>query len=57
LIDFIAKDSIDFEQNLEPMRPEFERRARKFGEKRINPVTRVSIIHSKEEFIHLDTGL
>jgi hypothetical protein len=57
LIDFIAKDSIDFEQNLEPMRPEFERRARKFGEKRINPVTGVSIIHSKEEFIHLDTGL
>ncbi|CAF0944408.1 unnamed protein product [Rotaria sordida] len=34
-------DSIDFEENLEPIRPEFEREAQKKGEKNINPITNV----------------
>ncbi|CAF0816209.1 unnamed protein product [Adineta steineri] len=34
-------DSIDFEQHLEPIRPEFESQATKKGERRLNPVTEI----------------
>ena len=30
---------MDFEENLEPVRPEFETKARQKGEYRINPIT------------------
>ncbi|CAF0770703.1 unnamed protein product [Adineta steineri] len=35
-------DSIDFEQHLEPIRPEFESQATKKGERRLNPVTEIT---------------
>ncbi|CAF3392764.1 unnamed protein product [Rotaria sp. Silwood1] len=37
-------DSIDFDENLEPIRPEFENEAQKIDEKRINPVTNMLIV-------------
>jgi len=44
LIDFV-KDSIDFEEHLEPIRPAFEARAKRMGEQRINPVTGVILFN------------
>jgi hypothetical protein len=38
---------MDFEQHLEPIRPEFENKMKKNGEKRINPVTGVFIFQRK----------
>lgn len=35
-------DSIDFEGHLEPIRPEFEARAKRRGEQRVNPVTGIT---------------
>lgn len=39
-----VKDSMDFERNLEPVRPEFEAIAKLKGESRINPITGVRCI-------------
>jgi hypothetical protein len=34
---------MDFEAHLEPIRPEFENKMKRNGEKRVNPVTEVCI--------------
>jgi hypothetical protein len=38
---------MDFEEHLEPIRPEFESKMKRNGEKRINPVTGVFTFRKK----------
>ncbi|CAF3918215.1 unnamed protein product [Rotaria magnacalcarata] len=45
-------DSMGFEENLEPIRPEFEIKAKKKGEERVNPVTGI-----KEPYVSTRTRL